>query len=1073
MRMAEKLGVALLVVALAAPIDVVSAAESPPADGQVVTLITGDQVRLFGRPGTEQAFSIDPAPGREQVGFVHESRTGGELTIVPVDAIPLLSAGRLDPRLFDVTELVRQRHAGSAGKLPLIISYHQARSLVAARAPAATTRDLPSINGVAVEQDKAQAGGFWRWLTTSPDVAKVWLDGIAKPKLDVSVPQIGAPVAWQLGLTGAGVTVGVLDSGVKADHPDLAGKIVEAKDFTGTQTDAGDDIGHGTHVAGIIAGTGAASNGRYRGVAPAAKLVNGKVCVSFGCPESAVIAGMEWIAPKARVVNVSLGGESTDGTDPMSQALNNLTARYGTLFVVAGSNDRSLDAPDPLNSVSAPAVADAALAVGSVSAQDGTSWFSGPGPRIGDYAVKPDIAAPGEGIVSARAPGTPAGDEAPVDANYTRMWGTSMAAPHVAGAAAILLQQHPEWTAAQLKPVLMGTAKPTAGVFEQGAGRVDVGRAVTQRVSATGGSVSYGFLAWPHAAPVTRTVGYRNDGDSPVTLQLSVSGAFTTAGQVVVPAHGTADVPVSVNTAGVTGLQGGRLTAIAAGVTVQTALSAFVEPESYNLTVRLVTRTGEPGSSVVQAVNTVTGQAYGIRNGAVRLPKGRYDINALQVSAASAATLLSKPGVTLGADTAVTLDARAGKPVSATVDRANARLQTGELGVYSATKAGDRGVSLSYVAGQGNELYAVPTTGEVTDHIYAFTFRATLGPVSPNDGAGDFVYQLAFMQRGRIPADPRYRPRDRELAKVNAIYHGQGGPGIAVRADYATFPLPAGIGTFSTPYLYPLPAKRVEYYTANPDVTWSHLLGVATADLTDSEVDIARRSYRPGEYHAGWSRAPLGPAFGQAQDGFGVVRYGAQMQVALSILAGNDPDQATTPAIGLTGTTTLSRDGTEIGTSPAPGFAAFAVPDGPGAYALRVTADRHVPWSVVGTHADVEWRFQDTAASGTPLPLLVVRAIGPVDLQSRAPAGRLFPLVLKAQHQPGLPAVRLGSLRVEASYDDGLTWAVAPALWSQDTGLALLRHPATPGFVALRITAGDTAGNSVSQTVIRAYQTTT
>jgi hypothetical protein len=196
------------------------------------------------------------------------------------------------------------------------------------------------------------------------------------------------------------------------------------------------------------------------------------------------------------------------------------------------------------------------------------------------------------------------------------------------------------------------------------------------------------------------------------------------------------------------------------------------------------------------------------------------------------------------------------------------------------------------------------------------------------------------------------------------------------------------------------------------------------------------------------------------------------MQVGLSILAGNDPDQATTPAIGLTGTTTLSRDGTEVGTSPVPGFAGFAVPDGPGSYALHITADRQVPWSVVGTHADVEWKFQDTAASGTLLPLLVVRAIGPVDQQSRAPAGRLFPLVLKAQHQPGLPTVRLGSLRVEASYDDGLTWTVAPTLSWRDTGLALLRHPATPGFVSLRITASDTAGNSVSQTVIRAYQTT-
>ncbi|GAB3891598.1 hypothetical protein GCM10029964_065030 [Kibdelosporangium lantanae] len=416
----------------------------------------------------------------------------------------------------------------------------------------------------------------------------MWLDGVAKPKLDVSVPQIGGPVAWQMGLTGAGVTVGVLDSGIRGDHPDLAGKVVAAKDFTGTDT--GDEVGHGTHVAGIISGTGAASNGKYRGVAPDAKLVNGKVCVQYGCPESAVIAGMEWIAPQTRIVNMSLGGESTDGTDPMSQALNTLSARYGTLFVVAGSNDRSIDFPDPLNSVSAPAVADAALAVGSVSKQDTTSVFSGPGPRLGDYAVKPDIAAPGEGIVSARAAGTPAGDGSPVDANYAMLSGTSMSAPHVAGAAAILRQQHPDWTAAELKPALMSTAKPTAGVFEQGAGRVDVARAVTQRVRTTGGSVNFGFLAWPRTSPATKTVTYRNDGDTPVTLKLTADIPFTAPNQVTVPAHGTAGVNVSVGQA--TGLQGGRLSATADGVAVRTALAAFVEPESYDVTLNVVSRAG-------------------------------------------------------------------------------------------------------------------------------------------------------------------------------------------------------------------------------------------------------------------------------------------------------------------------------------------------------------------------------------------------------------------------------------------------------------------------------------------------
>jgi hypothetical protein len=364
----------------------------------------------------------------------------------------------------------------------------------------------------------------------------------------------------------------------------------------------------------------------------------------------------------------------------------------------------------------------------------------------------------------------------------------------------------------------------------------------------------------------------------------------------------------------------------------------------------------------------------------------------------------------------------------------------------------------------------VPTAGTVADHTYAFGFRVMLGPVSPA-AAGDFVYQLAFLERGRIPVDTGYRARDHELARVRTTYHGQGAPGLAVRADYARFPVPAGLGIYTAAFLYPLPAKRIEFYTANPDITWDHLLSVGPTDLSDSELSISRRSYRPGDYDAGWSRAPLGPAFGLPYDGFGVTRNGTELQVALVVLSGSDPHQVTVPPAAMTGVTTLSKDGNEIGTSPVPGFATFTVPDGPGTYTLRVTADRAVPWSVVGTHADVAWTFRDAVPAGTPLPLLVVRAIGAVDEQSRAPAGRPFPLLLKAQHQPDQPAVRLGSLRVEASYDDGLTWTVVPTISGGDTGLALLRHPAAPGFVSLRIVAQDTEGNSVSQTVLRAYQT--
>ncbi|WP_197322314.1 S8 family serine peptidase, partial [Saccharomonospora sp. NB11] len=122
-----------------------------------------------------------------------------------------------------------------------------------------------------------------------------------------SVPQIGAPEAWDSGLTGEGVRVAVLDTGIDADHPDLADAVVEAEDFTGSgNTDDGQ--GHGTHVAATILGDGSASDGRYRGVAPDAELVVGKVLDDDGFgQESWILAGMEWAAENASVVNMSLG----------------------------------------------------------------------------------------------------------------------------------------------------------------------------------------------------------------------------------------------------------------------------------------------------------------------------------------------------------------------------------------------------------------------------------------------------------------------------------------------------------------------------------------------------------------------------------------------------------------------------------------------------------------------------------------------------------------------------------------------------------------------------------------------
>ncbi|WP_436757695.1 S8 family serine peptidase [Streptosporangium sp. V21-05] len=196
------------------------------------------------------------------------------------------------------------------------------------------------------------------------------------------MPRTGAPAAWARGLDGTGVKVAVLDSGIDDTHPDLAGKIAGRSNFVPDYEGDDDLNGHGTHVASTLAGTGAATGGRYRGVAPGATLLDGKVCFDYGgdglCPESSILEGMQWaVASGAKVVNLSLGAPDAPGVDPLEAAVDGLTDRYDALFAVAAGN-RGL-----ARTIGSPASADAALAVGAVTKTGEVDSYvqQGPAPR--------------------------------------------------------------------------------------------------------------------------------------------------------------------------------------------------------------------------------------------------------------------------------------------------------------------------------------------------------------------------------------------------------------------------------------------------------------------------------------------------------------------------------------------------------------------------------------------------------------------------------------------------------------------------------------------------------------------
>ncbi|MGN9846012.1 S8 family serine peptidase [Nonomuraea sp. H19] len=672
-------------------------AETRPTGATTLTLITGDVVDYRPAQGGAPSIAIRPAPRPDGAPITFAtlpSRDGGYL-VLPSDAAAMVAGGALDEELFDVETLTRDQRAEA---IPLLATYaaaqpEQALARAADALPASeNVRPLSSVNGAAFTVRADEAGEFWAGLRTEKRAggpAKIWLDRKTEASLDRSVPLIGAPTGWEKGFDGKGVKVAVLDTGIDAGHPDFAGRILATENFSDAPGTA-DKLGHGTHVASTIAGAGE----MYKGVAPAASLLVGKVLGDGGRGEwSWAIAGMEWAAEQgADVVNMSLGSCCGDGTDPMSQALNELTKKHGTLFVTAAGNES-----DPLT-VSVPAAADEALAVGAVDKTTGTTLagFSSRGPRLGDAAVKPNIVAPGVDIVAARSadstrPGIPGNDR------YTSESGTSMATPHVAGAAAILAQQHPGWRAGELRDALTSTAARHAdhNWFEQGSGRVDVARAVTQSVFATS-VVDFRLLG---KSAATRQVTYRNTGDAPVTLSLALvtrgwSGAPAPAkaitlgaGSVTVPANGTATVDLTVDpAAGQKGAYGGWVTASGGDVRLVTPFSYYTGPATHRLGVSLVNSYGTkeffPGyqaEPIVYAIPLKRGNSpedpfnpygyYYLRtdfsgNGEFWLPAGDYEVIGLAVeNRISNRNSWVIENVTLDGDETVTLDARKTVPI--------------------------------------------------------------------------------------------------------------------------------------------------------------------------------------------------------------------------------------------------------------------------------------------------------------------------------------------------------------------------------------------------------------------------
>jgi len=288
--------------------------------------------------------------------------------------------------------------------------------------------------------------------------------------LDVSVPSIRTDDVWNLDYDGSNITIAIIDTGINQSHPDLDDldddpstsdpKVILEQDFTGEGITADLD-GHGTHVAGIAAGTGAASNGMYKGVAPKALLLEARIRNSASHTEVTWAENaIAWaVDNEADIISYSFGHIHqyhngthwvqirTDGTYSPSPAADAAVAQ-GVIFVACAGN---YDSVNPNGYIEAPGDAFNVITVGASNDSntedmndDTIHLFSSRGPT-GDNRIKPDVVAPGVDIMSTSA-GYSSGDD------YEVHSGTSVATPHVAGVAALMVQAHPEWKG---RPVLV------------------------------------------------------------------------------------------------------------------------------------------------------------------------------------------------------------------------------------------------------------------------------------------------------------------------------------------------------------------------------------------------------------------------------------------------------------------------------------------------------------------------------------------------------------------------------------------------------------------------------------------
>lgn len=316
-------------------------------------------------------------------------------------------------------------------------------------------------------------------------------------QMNIARKTVKADIAQSKGLSGKGITIAVLDTGIAPidDFIKPKNRIIAFKDFVNNKTTPYDDNGHGTHVAGIATGNGTLSNEKYLGIAPNCNIVSIKVLNNAGRGNSAeVLAGLQWMVDNAekyniRIANLSVGTNNSSSNDPLVKAVEAAWDKGIIITIAAGNNG-----PDS-STITSPGISRKVITVGASDDNktvriwgDTLINFSGRGPTK-ECIIKPDIIAPGADITSCLTP-TPYIDKdskeglKKIGEYYMQLSGTSMSTPIISGAVALLLEKHPELCPDDVKYMLKhSTVNLNYPQNQQGWGLIDIEKLISKEAS--------------------------------------------------------------------------------------------------------------------------------------------------------------------------------------------------------------------------------------------------------------------------------------------------------------------------------------------------------------------------------------------------------------------------------------------------------------------------------------------------------------------------------------------------------------------------------------------------------------